>query len=168
MTVIEGTRSRTITWTDPARTRFLLRNRDGYERLAAMKRGEVDAPPAVALLGMNLDTLERGRTVFSLVADEMHENPMGTMHGGLVATLVDTAMGCAVASMLPTDASFTTLELSTKYIRAITTATGKIYAEGRVVHQGGRVASTDARVYDDSGTVYAHATSTCLISRNRR
>jgi uncharacterized protein (TIGR00369 family) len=168
MTVIEGTRSRTITWTDPARTRFLLRNRDGYERLAAMKRGEVDGPPAVALLGMNFDTLERGRTVFSLVADEMHENPMGTMHGGLVATLVDTAMGCAVASMLPIDASFTTLELSTKYIRAITTATGKVYAEGRVVHQGGRVASTDARVYDDSGTVYAHATSTCLISRNRR
>jgi uncharacterized protein (TIGR00369 family) len=117
---------------------------------------------------MSFDTLERGRTVFSLVADEMHENPMGTMHGGLVATLVDTAMGCAVSSMLPVDASFTTLELSTKYIRAITTATGTVYAEGRVVHQGGRVASTDARVYDDSGTVYAHATSTCLISRNRR
>ena len=168
MTIIEGTRSRTITWTDPARTRFLLRNRDGYERLAAMKRGEVDGPPAVALLGMNLDTLERGRTVFSLVADEMHENPMGTMHGGIVAALVDTAMGCALTSRLDADAGFTTLELKTNYVRAITQATGRIYAEGTVVHSGGRVATTEARVHDSHGTLYAHATSTCMILRGTR
>ena len=106
-----------------------------------------------------------GRTVFSMLADEMHENPMGTMHGGIVATLVDTAMGCAVSSTLPADAGFTTLELKTNYVRAITQATGRVYAEGRVVHAGGRVATTEARVHDDSGTLYAHATSTCLIMR---
>ena len=93
---VEGVRSRTITWTDPARVRFRLRGLDGYERLAAIKRGDASPPPAVALLGLSLDELERGRTVFSIVADELHENPMGTMHGGIVATLVDTAMGCAV------------------------------------------------------------------------
>jgi uncharacterized protein (TIGR00369 family) len=163
----EGTRSRTISWTDPARTRFQVRNRDGYERLAAIKRGEVDPPPAAALLGMTLDELERGRTVFSLVADEMHENPMGTMHGGIVATLVDTAMGCAVASTLPSDAGFTTLDLSTKFVRPITAATGRVHAEGRVVHGGGQVATTEARVYDDAGVLYAHATSTCMILRRR-
>lgn len=166
MTTIEGTRRRTIHWTDPARTRFQLRNRDGYERLAAVKRGEVAPPPAAALIGMSLDELDHGRTVFSIVADELFENPMGTMHGGIVATLVDTAMGCALSSILPADATFATLELSTKYVRAITSATGRVHAEGRVVHSGGRVATTDARVYDDAGVLYAHATSTCMITRS--
>jgi uncharacterized protein (TIGR00369 family) len=132
-----------------------------------MKRGDADPPPAVALLGMSLDELERGRTVFSLVADEMHENPMGTMHGGIVATLVDTAMGCALSSTLPVDAGFTTLELSTNFVRPITSSTGRVIAEGRVVHAGGRVATTEAKVYDETGTLYAHATSTCLIMRNQ-
>jgi uncharacterized protein (TIGR00369 family) len=117
---------------------------------------------------MSLNEVERGRTVFSIVADELFENPMGTMHGGIVATLVDTAMGCAISSTLPADASFTTLELSTNYVRAITTATGRIFAEGRVIHSGGRVGTTDARVYDENGTLYAHATSTCMIIRSRQ
>jgi uncharacterized protein (TIGR00369 family) len=138
---------------------------DGYERLAAIKRGDATPPPAVSALGMELDELERGRTVFSLVADHKHENPMGTMHGGVIATLVDTAMGCAVSSTLNADQGFTTLELKTNFVRAITVATGRVYAEGRVLHQGGRVATTEARVYDDAGTLYAHATSTCLITR---
>ncbi|MDQ1385703.1 MAG: hypothetical protein QOG65_3082 [Actinomycetota bacterium] len=165
---IEGVRSRTVRWTDPGRVRFRLRGLDGYEQLAAMKRDDAAAPPAVALLGLSLDELERGRTVFSVVADERHENPMGTMHGGIVATLVDTAMGCAVSSTLPADAGFTTLELSTNFVRAITQSTGRVYAEGRVVHGGGRVITTEARVYDDAGTLYAHAKSTCLIQRRTR
>jgi uncharacterized protein (TIGR00369 family) len=161
-------RSRTITWSDPAETRAQLTGLDGYERLTAMQRGDAPPPPAVALLDMSLDEVERGRTVFSIVADELFENPMGTMHGGIVATLVDTAMGCAISSTLPADAGFTTLELSTNFVRAITTATGRVHAEGRVIHGGGRVATTEARVYDDSGTLYAHATSTCLIIRSRQ
>jgi uncharacterized protein (TIGR00369 family) len=164
----EGVRSRTITWTDPARTRFRGRSLTGYERLVAMQRGELAAPPAATLLGMQLDEVASGRTVFSLLADEMHENPMGTMHGGIVATLVDTAMGCAVSSILPVDCAFITLELKTNYVRAITQATGRVYAEGTVVHSGGRVATTEARVHDDSGALYAHATSTCLIIAAKR
>ncbi len=164
----EGVRTRTITWTDPARTRFRGRTLTGYERLVAIMRGELDAPPAAALLGMTLDRVERGRTVFSVVADEVHENPMGTMHGGIVAALVDTAMGCAVASLLPADAAFTTLELKTNYVRAITQGIGRVHADGHVVHSGGRVATTEARVHDDTGTLYAHASSTCLILRGAR
>jgi uncharacterized protein (TIGR00369 family) len=110
----------------------------------------------------------RSRTVFSIVADELHENPMGTMHGGIVSTLVDTAMGCAVSSTLPADAGFTTLELSTNFVRAITQSTGRVYAEGRVVHAGGRVVTTEARVYDDSDILYAHAKSTYLVLRRAR
>jgi len=164
----EGVRSRTITWTDPARARFQGRSLSGYERLVAIQRGELAPPPAAALLGMQLDEVDAGRTVFSIVADEMHENPMGSMHGGIVAALVDTAMACALSSMLPADAGFTTLELKTNYVRAITQATGRVYAEGTVLHSGGRVATTEARVHDDSGALYAHATSTCLIVRGSR
>ena len=164
----DGVRSRTITWTDPAQSRFRGRRLNGYERLTAMKRGELAPPPAAVLLGLQLDEVEQGRTVFSMLADEVHENPMGTMHGGIVATLVDTAMGCALSSRLPADAGFTTLELKTNYVRAITQATGRVYAEGTVVHSGGRVATTEARVHDSNGTLYAHATSTCLILRGAR
>ncbi len=167
-TRVEGVRSRTISWTDPARVRFRLRGLDGYEQLAAMQRGDASAPPAVALLGLSFDELERGRTVFSIVADELHENPMGAMHGGIIATLVDTAMGCAVSSTLAADSGFTTLELSTNFVRAITQSTGRVHAEGRVVHSGGRVVTTEARVYDDADTLYAHAKSTCLVLRRDR
>ena len=103
-----------------------------------------------------------------MLADEVHENPMGSMHGGIVATLVDTAMGCAVSTRLPAEAGFTTLELKTNFVRAITQATGRVFAEGTVVHSGERVAMTEARVHDSNGTLYAHATSTCLILRGGR
>ena len=164
----DGVRSRTITWTDPAQSRFRGRSMNGLERLLAIQRGELAPPPAATLLGMDLDEVELGRTVFSMLADEVHENPMGTMHGGMVAALVDTAMGCALSSRLPVDAGFTTLELKTNYVRAITQATGRVYAEGLVLHSGGRVATTEARVHDSNGTLYAHATSTCLILRGSR
>jgi uncharacterized protein (TIGR00369 family) len=163
-----GVRTRTVSWTDPAQSRFRGRGLTGYERLVAIQRGELAPPPAAALLGMELERVEPGRTVFSMLADEVHENPMGSMHGGIVATLVDTAMGCAVTSRLGADAGFTTLELKTNYVRAITQATGRIYAEGTVVHSGGRVATTEARVHDSNGTLYAHATSTCMILRGTR
>jgi uncharacterized protein (TIGR00369 family) len=114
---------------------------------------------------MELATVERGRVVFDIVAEELHENPMGTMHGGIVATLVDSAMGCAVLSMLPAGTSYTTLELKTNYVRPIVQTTGRVHAEGRVVHLGSRVATTEAQVVDDAGTLYAHATSTCLVVR---
>jgi uncharacterized protein (TIGR00369 family) len=156
-------RSRTITWTDPTLTRQSASGQDGYERLLAIQRGELAPPPAAVLLGMEIEDVQRGRTVFSLLADELHENPMGTMHGGVIAALVDTAMGCAVSSSLPPDRGFTTLELKTNYLRPITQATGRILAVGWVVHAGSRVALTEARVTDSEGTLYAHATSTCLI-----
>ena len=107
----EGVRTRTITWTDPALARFRGRSLSGYERLVAIQRGELAPPPAAALLGMQLDEVHAGRTVFSMLADEIHENPMGSMHGGVVAALVDTAMGCALSSILPADAGFTRVEV---------------------------------------------------------
>jgi uncharacterized protein (TIGR00369 family) len=135
----------------------------GYERLAAVMRGELPPAPVATLIGMSFDEIDEGRAVFSITPSEQHENPMGTMHGGILATLLDSAMGCAVMSMLRPGATFTTLELKTNYVRAATARTGRLHAEGRVVHLGGRVATTDARVTDDNGRLYAHATSTCLL-----
>jgi len=163
---VEGIRTRTISWADPARARFRGRSLDGYERMLAIKRGEIAPPPSAALLGLTLESVGRGSTTFSLLADESHENPMGTMHGGIIATLVDTAMGCAVSTMLPADGGFTTLELKTNYVRAITEASGRVFAVGTVVHIGGRIATTEARVIDADGTLYAHATSTCMVTRS--
>ena len=101
-TSTEGVRTRTVTLDRSRHARaFDLRSLDGLRTSAARsQRGDAAPPPAVALLGLELDEVERGRTVFTIVADELHENPMGTMHGGIVATLVDTAMGCAVSSTL--------------------------------------------------------------------
>jgi uncharacterized protein (TIGR00369 family) len=164
----DDVRSRTITWRDPTTSRARGSRLNGYERLVAMQRGELAPPPAAALLGMEIDEVAPGRAVFSMLSEEVHENPMGTMHGGIVATLVDTAMGCALSSQLPAGDAFTTLELKTNFVRAITPATGRIYAEGSVIHSGGRVATTEARVHDADGTLYAHATSTCLILRGTR
>ena len=161
-------RSRTITWTDPAAVRRALAGRDGYERLLAMMRGETSPPPAVVAIGATLEDVERGQVIFSLRADELHENPMGTMHGGVIATLVDTAMGCAVSSTLSADEGFTTLELKTNYLRAITKDTGYITAVGRVAHSGSKIALAEAHVYDADGTLCAHATSTCMIMRGTR
>jgi uncharacterized protein (TIGR00369 family) len=163
----EGVRTRIVSWTDPARARFKLRDRDGYEQLRAIARGAAAPPPAAALLGLRIDKVERGRVGFSVAADEMHENPMGTMHGGIISTLVDSAMGCAVFSLLPAGTSYTTLELKTNFVRPIVQTTGVVHAEGRVVHLGGRVATAEATVTDAAGTLYAHATSTNLIKRNR-
>ena len=164
MMIASDIRSRTITWSDPERVRRDYDGHDGFERLAAIQPGDAAIPPAAALLGLAIEELQRGRVVVSIVADEVHENPMGTMHGGVIAALVDTAMGCAVMSTLPADRTFTTLDLSTNYVRAITKTTGVIYAEGAIVHAGGRVNTAQARVYDAAQNLYAHATSTCLIT----
>jgi uncharacterized protein (TIGR00369 family) len=164
---VHHVRTHTVTWTDPSAVRREQNGRDGHERLLAMLRGESSPPPAVAALGIELEEVERGRVVFSLVADELHENPMGTMHGGVVATLVDTAMGCALVSTLGADEGFTTLELKTNFLRAITTETGRVSAVGTVVHAGSKIAMTEAHVYDANGVLRAHATSTCLIMRGQ-
>ncbi len=87
------------------------------------------------------------------------------MHGGLAATLCDTAVGCAVHSTLPAGAGYTTLELKVNFIRPLSVDTGRVFCEGRVIHVGGRVATAEARVTDAAGKLYAHATTTCMVFR---
>ena len=117
---------------------------------------------------MELDEVEPGRTVFSMLADEVHENPMGTMHGGIVATLVDTAMGCALSSRLPADAGFTTLELKTNFVRAITPAPDASTPKAPSCTPADASQPPKRACTTTNGTLYAHATSTCLILRGKR
>ena len=130
--------------------------------------GRRQPAPIAALLGFRLTAVAPGRATVELAADERLANPMGTLHGGVMCDIADAAMGMAFASTLDEGETFTTLELKINFVRAITQATGRVHAEGSVVHSGGRVATIEARVHDDSGALYAHATSTCLILRGTR
>jgi uncharacterized protein (TIGR00369 family) len=136
----------------------------GLEFLRAIGAGELPPAPIAELLGFAPVEVEEGRVVFAVVPGPEHYNPIGTVHGGLAATLLDSAMGCAVQSTLPAGVGYTTLELKVNFVRPITTETGRILCEGTVVHRGGRVATADGRVLAEAdGALLAHGTTTCLI-----
>ena len=114
---------------------------------------------------MVITEVSEGRVVFTAEPAEYHYNPLGTVHGGIAATLLDSAMGCAVQSMLPHGGGYTTLELKVNYLRPMTSKTGTVYAEGKIIHVGGRTATAEARLMDASGKLYAHGTTTCILLR---
>ena len=160
---IEGGRTRVITWEDPTETVQTGKTISGIAFLRAMQSGELPPPPFAALLGIWITEVSEGRVVFATEPSEYHYNPLGTVHGGVIATLLDSALGCAVQSMLPAGTSYTTLELKVNYLRPITEKTGTVYAEGKIIHVGGRIATAEARLTDAKGKLYAHATTTCII-----
>ena len=165
MSDVQIQRTRTITWEDPTAAVKLGRNVSGIEYLRAMQSGELPAPPIAVLLGMWISEVSEGRVVFALEAAEYHYNPLGTVHGGVLATLLDSAMGCAVQSTLSAGTSYTTLELKVNYLRPVTTTTGMLYCEGKIIHVGGRIATAESRLTDADGKLYAHGTTTCMVLR---
>lgn len=158
-------RTRTVTWEDPQIAMRSLRQMNGLEYLRAIKNGEVPPPPVALLLGFAPDELEEGRVTFKMAPGEHLYNPLGTVHGGITATLCDTVMGCAVQTVLPAGTAYTTLEFKINFVRPFTLQTGEVVCEGRVIHSGGRIATAEARVVDAEGKLYAHATTTCIIMR---
>jgi uncharacterized protein (TIGR00369 family) len=144
-------------------TREQLSSRSGADFLAAISAGELPPPPIGATLDFIPISAEPGRVIFQATPGPQHYNPSGAVHGGYAATLLDSAVGCAVHSMLPQGKGFTTLELKVNYIRAMTDQTGPVRAEGTVVKVGGQVAVAEGRITDANGKLYAHATTTCLI-----
>lgn len=126
---------------------------------------ELPRAPIAELVGFELVELGEGHASFAMDPAERHYNPLGTVHGGIAATLLDSAMGCAVHTTLCDGEAYTTLELKVNYVRAITEATGRVIAGGSVIHRGGRVATAQARLTDEDDRLLAHATSTCLIMR---
>jgi uncharacterized protein (TIGR00369 family) len=158
-------RTRTVTWDDPLISAHAAPTMGGLEYLQAMARGELPPPPIMRLLNIGFQSAEAGRVVFSVEPAEYHYNPIGMVHGGLAATLCDSAMGCAIHSTLPVGVGYTTLELKINFVRPLTATTGLVLCEGKVINVGGRVATAEARVMDRTGKLYAHATTTCLIMR---
>lgn len=122
-----------------------------------------DTPSIGRLLGMRFDEVEHGRLVISLDTRPDFANPLGIVHGGIAATLLDSVMACAVHTTLPPGVSYTTLELKVNYIRAVGTDGRTLVAEGTVIHTGRRTATAEGKVTDDKGRLVAHATTTCLI-----
>jgi uncharacterized protein (TIGR00369 family) len=136
----------------------------GLELLRAIAAGDARGAPIARLLGFEAVEAEEGRVVFAAVPGPEHYNPLGVVHGGLAATLLDSAMGCAVHSTLPDGVGYTTLELKVNFTRPITSDTGRVVCEGTVVHPGGRVATAEGRVIAErTGKLLAHGTTTCLI-----
>jgi uncharacterized protein (TIGR00369 family) len=157
-------RSRTVTWEDPVAAAEAAAKMSGLEALEAIRDGRLPPPPIAKLLGLEPLALGHGRAVFAATPDESHYNPIGAVHGGLAATLLDSAMGCAVQSTLPVGFGYTTLELKVNFVRPITRDTGPVHCEGRVVHGGKTVATAEGRVVaEETGKLLAHGTATCLV-----
>jgi uncharacterized protein (TIGR00369 family) len=140
-----------------------LKETGGMEFLQRIWAGELPSAP----IGHTLDFVpiegEPGRVVFQGTPGRQHYNPIGSVHGGYFCTLLDSAVGCAIQTMLPKGTGYTTLELKVNLIRALTDKTGPVRAEGKVIQVGGRVGIAEGRIVDAEGKLYGHATTTCLI-----
>jgi len=143
-----------------AHTRSSLSGLDYFKKVLT---GEFPPPPMLQLLGMRLVEVERGRVVFTATAEERFYNGTGVAHGGFAATLLDSALGCAVNSTTPPGKRFTTLELKVNLTRPLTSAVGEVRCEGVAVHVGSRTATAEARVLDRHGKLYAHGSTTCIV-----
>lgn len=140
-----------------------IAGRTGLEMLEGILAGELPPPPIGHTLDFVILRIERGLAVFQGRPRLAHYNPLGMVHGGWVTTLLDSAMGFAVHSMLPAGRGYTTLELKVNFVRAVTEAVPLVRAEGRLVHGGRQVAVAEGRLVGPDGKLYAHATTTCLI-----
>ena len=160
----ETTRKRTLTWQDPVATAAEGARMAGLEYIEAIAAGELPPPPIAVLMRMHPVEVEPGRAVFEGEPGEEHYNPIGVVHGGYAATLLDSVLGCAVHTTLPAGSAYTTLTLEMKLVRPLTRETGRVRAEGEVLYRGRRQATAQARLLDpESGKLLAHATSTCMI-----
>jgi uncharacterized protein (TIGR00369 family) len=135
----------------------------GMDYIRAIFAGELPAPPIATLMGFHGVEAEPGRALFEMEPGPQHYNPIGSVHGGIALTLLDSAMGCAVHTLLDAGVGYTTIEVKTNFVRAITAETGVIWWEGTVIHKGSRVATAEGKLTDSAGRLLAHGTTTCLI-----
>jgi uncharacterized protein (TIGR00369 family) len=145
--------------TDPT----ALAELDGFEQLMAIFSGGGPGAPIAETLGMDGFGGERGAIYVELVPEPRHYNPIGSVHGGVMSTLLDTAAACSVHSTLAAGERYTSLDLNVKFLRPVTTDSGRLRCEGSVLQRGRRTALAEARLYDAQRRLVAHATSTCMI-----
>lgn len=156
-------RTHTFAWSDPAEMARAIGTTSGIEMLRGMVAGELPPPPIMQALGIDGFEVEEGHATFLLTPREYHYNPLGSVHGGVIATLLDSAAGCSVHSVLPAGRGYTSLDLSVKYLRPVTIHSGQLRCVGGVLSQGRSTALGEARLFDGAGRLTAHATSTCML-----
>lgn len=137
--------------------------RSGIEAFRAMLAGEIPRAPIAKTLGFTLVEAEPGHVQFQGKPLFAHYNPLGTVHGGWIATLLDSALGCAIHSALPAGKTYTTLELKVNYVRALTDKVPLVRAVSHIIHLGGRTGTAESRLVGPDGKLYAHASTTCLV-----
>ena len=163
---VDEPRSRTFTWSDPAATAETGILKSGIEYIREIIAGTVAPPPVAELLGMTIVEVGEGRAVFALQPAEWMYNPIGSVHGGIAATMLDSCMGCAIHTTLEAGVAYTTTDLHVRYIRGMTHTTGRVLAEGKIVHAGRRTATAEGRLLAErDGSLIAHATTGCAILR---
>lgn len=161
-------RRRTFEWDEPTPLRERAAHLSGLELLQKAIDGEFPPPPIAMLMDIRLTEIAKGRAVFTGTPQEFHYNPLGTVHGGYGATLLDSAMGCAVHSTLAAGDIYTTLEFKINFLRALTHGTGLVRGIGLVIHETRATALAEGRIEDGEGRLYAFATTTCVIRRAAR
>ncbi|RSD15519.1 PaaI family thioesterase [Amycolatopsis eburnea] len=160
-----GTRLKTITWQDPLPTARLGASMSGLEYLTAIKDGRIPGPPIAAHFGLRWERIEPGEVEAVAEPDESLYNPIGMVHGGVAATMLDSVVGCAVHTTLPAGVGYASVELKVSYLRAIHAGRGEIRAVGRVVKEGSRIAFAEGEIRDAEGKLLATASGTCAITR---
>lgn len=163
-----ASRTRTVSWSDPAQFAEPIRKLDGLEFMRSFVRGVLPPPPFMDLLGIRMASVEPGSVAFEFDPAEYMYSPLGNVHGGIITVLLDSAMGCSFHTTLPAGVGYTTIELKVNFMRPVTTASGTLRAEGRVVHSGTRVATAEARLSGLDGKLHAHATCTLLVLTGAR
>jgi uncharacterized protein (TIGR00369 family) len=158
-------RTRSYSWDDPTIPAAAAREQDGMAFLQAILNGSLPAPPIARTLDFAPVRVQPGTVVFEFTPAEFHYNPIGSVHGGMISAMCDSACGCAVQSMLPAGTYYTSLDLSVKFLRPVSSGTGRLTCTGTVTHLGGRSALAEARLTGSDGKLYAFATSSCMIFR---
>ncbi|MEO1370663.1 MAG: PaaI family thioesterase [Acidobacteriota bacterium] len=159
-------RQRSSQWYDPRIYRRAIadgRFETGRDMLQAIVDGELPPPPIAETLGYRASEFGDGLATFTLVPSESHYSPLGMVHGGVFATLLDTSMACAIHTRLPINVPYTTLELKVNYVKPMKVETGEVQCHGKVVHLGRSTAIAEGRIVDGRDRLIAHATTTCLI-----
>jgi uncharacterized protein (TIGR00369 family) len=150
-------------WTYGVVSRETLTGASGLDFLQGILAGRHPAPPFAQATEIFLSEAEAGRVVFEGTPSERFFNPLGTVHGGWTATILDSAMACAVHSTLKPGEGYTTLEFKLNYVRAVLPTTGRVRCEGKLIHRGATTATSEGRLVDERGRLLAHGTETCMI-----
>lgn len=156
-------REKTIAWHDVDEALAAMPTLAGLEYLQKMASGELPAAPIAAHMEMDLIDVQHGLVTFTCQPDDSHYNPIGMVHGGLVCTVLDSALGCATHSTLPAGLGYTSIEIKVNYLRPVTSDSGPLRCAGRVIKPGRRVAFAEAEVVDAAGKVVATASGSLLV-----